>query len=267
MTELQHNHLPVSFSVVIPVYNGAAFIERAIESCLQQTVMPEKVIIVDDASTDETAGVVTNVLSGLIQYVRNEHNRGPAYSRNRGMQLATSSWIAFLDADDVFHPDKLKLIRYCIEADTAIRAMGHAFSLASQDTPPPHSLRNADLLPLIHYTGRQVLWRNPAVTPSLVVAAGNGIFFDEQMLLAEDHDFILRTAEKFGLYYLPLPLCGLQRLPLTPGGISGNAWKMRLGEMQMYISYCKRSGKYLFLPLLLLFSLLKHFRNWLLKRI
>lgn len=229
--------------------------------------MPEKVIVVDDASTDETAGVVTNVLSGLIQYVRNEQNRGPAYSRNRGMQLATSSWIAFLDADDVFHPDKLKLIRYCIEAQPAIRAMGHAFSLEGQKIMEPRSPGREELPPLIHYTAKQVLFRNPAVTPSLVVAAGNRIRFDEQLLLAEDHDFILRTAEKFGLYYLPLPLCSLPRLPLTPGGISGNAWKMRIGEMRMYISYCKRNGHYLFLPFLLLFSLLKHIRNWLLKRI
>lgn len=267
-TELQHtNSSTIGFTIVIPVYNGADHIERAIESCLQQTLMPEKVIIVDDASTDETEAVVTNIVSGLVHYVRNDKNRGPSYSRNRGMELATSAWIAFLDADDVFHPDKLKLIRYCIESEPAIRAMGHAFSCAEQDLMQPGSFRKADLPPLIRYTGREVLWRNPAVTPSLVVAAANGIAFDEQMPLAEDHDFILRTAEKFGFYYLPLPLCSLQRLPLTPGGISGNAWRMRLGEMRMYRSYCKRHGHYLLLPLLLLFSLLKHIRNWFLKRI
>lgn len=229
--------------------------------------MPQKVIVVDDASTDETAGIVTNIVSALVQYVRNEQNRGPSYSRNRGMQLATSSWIAFLDADDVFHPDKLKLIRYCIEVQPAIRAIGHAFRIEDQKIPQPVSFGKADLPPLIWYAGKQVLWRNPVVTPSLVIATNNGIEFDEQIQLAEDHDFVLRTAEKFGLYYLPLPLCSLHRLPLTPGGISENAWKMRKGEMRMYTSYCKRSGNYLLLPFLLLFSLLKHIRNWLLKRV
>ncbi|MDB5210342.1 MAG: putative glycosyltransferase O-antigen related protein [Sediminibacterium sp.] len=101
------------------------------------------------------------------------------------------------------------------------------------------------------------------VTPSLGVHVQNGIWFNEQMEFAEDHDFILRTAEKFGIWYLDMPLCSLHRLPLTPGGISDNRWKMRKGEMRMYVDYCKRNRLYPAIPFFLVFSLVKHVKNML----
>jgi teichuronic acid biosynthesis glycosyltransferase TuaG len=66
-----------------------------------------------------------------------------------------------------------------------------------------------------------------------------------------------------GLWFLDLPLCSLQRMPLTEGGISSNKWKMRKGEMKMYIDYCKRNNWYAAVPFLLLFSLLKHAKQML----
>ncbi len=256
----------IDFTVVIPVYNGAVFIADAVNSCLQQSLLPKQIIIIDDASTDHTATIINNLLSDRVVYHRNEQNRGPSYSRNMGMQKVTSSWIAFLDADDVFHPQKLEIIQYCIAQNPNIRAIGHAFDLQGINSFVVDKEWKNKLQYIKYLTTRDVVWKNPLVTPSLAVAADNGILFDEAMVYAEDHDFILRTAEMFGVCYVNLPLCSLKRRPLTPGGISSNKWKMRVGEIRMYISYAKRHNNYLLIPVLILFSLLKHLKNILLYR-
>lgn len=94
-----------TISVVIPVYNGAAFVADAVASVRAQTVAAREIIVVDDGSTDATAEVVR----GLGEDVRYLHqgNRGPAAARNRGVAAAAGDWIAFLDADDRWTEGKL----------------------------------------------------------------------------------------------------------------------------------------------------------------
>lgn len=246
------------YAVIIPVYNGEAFVAKAIESCLQQTMLPDEIVVIDDASKDDTISIVQSFNSPLIKLEQNKKNSGPSFSRNRGMQLADADWILFLDADDVFHPEKIKIIDGYIRNNTGVKAIGHSFDVGllnekkifSQPFPQAKQI-----------TVREVLLKNPVVTPALCVHAQNRISFNEQMSYAEDHDFILRTTEQFGLWFVNLPLCSLQRLPLTGGGISSNKWKMRKGEMKMYIDYCKRHKAYPAMPFLLLFSLMKHARQ------
>lgn len=252
------NSVP-SFAIVIPVHNGQAFIGRAIESCLHQTMMPYEIIVVDDGSTDETSSIVRSFNNALIKLVPNEKNSGPSCSRNHGMRLASADWIIFLDADDIFHPQKIEIIHQCITRDPTIRAIGHSFAIIDNDSKAVASIHP---LPAIEkFSAGSILCRNPVVTPALAVSAANSIFFNEKMRFAEDHDFILRTTEQFGLSYIDVPLCSLSRQPLTTGGLSSNKWQMRKGEMKMYIDYCKRHHWYPAIPFLLLFSLLKHARQ------
>ena len=249
------------FAVIIPVYNGGAYIQRAIESCLQQTFLPDEIIVIDDASSDNTVDIIHSLSSPLIRYERNEKNSGPSFSRNRGMQLSSAQWILFLDADDIFHPQKIEIISYHVAQHTEIRAIGHSFDIICNN---PFAITSGwKQLPLQKISVNNVLFKNPAVTPSLAVYSENRVLFNEAMVYAEDHDFILRTTEQFGMWYVGLPLCSLQRLPLTPGGISDNKWKMRKGEMSMYSDYCKRHKKYFAIPFLLAFSLLKHIKQML----
>lgn len=249
------------FTVVIPVYNGEQFIARAIQSCLQQTVSPVEIIVIDDASTDRTDAIIETFDSAIIKYIRNDENKGPSFSRNRGMQLAVASWILFLDADDVFHPEKIEIVGRCIAQNKNIRAIGHSFDIAGKTLPGATDQWKASSWKLKMFTADDVLLKNPIVTPALGVSSHNGILFNEKMVFAEDHDFILRTAETFGVWFLNIPLCSLYRKPLTTGGISDNRWMMRKGEMNMYIDYCKRHKLYPAIPFFLVFSLVKHLKN------
>lgn len=93
-------------SVIIPVYNGERYLGEAIESALAQTDEPMEIIVIDDGSTDRSADVARK--SGAVRYEFQE-NQGIGAARNRGVQVARGDFFAFLDADDLWTPDKLRL--------------------------------------------------------------------------------------------------------------------------------------------------------------
>ena len=117
-------------SVIMPSYNTAPYIAESVRSVMAQTYSDWELIIVDDASTDNTDEVVQRVIQGeqksvchpersvsvvegfnseeRIRYLKNDRNRGAAYSRNRALREAKGKWIAFLDSDDIWTPDKLE---------------------------------------------------------------------------------------------------------------------------------------------------------------
>lgn len=104
-------------SVIMPSYNTAKYIAESIESVINQTYPYWELIIVDDCSTDDTDSVVANYLSDTrIRYLKNEKNSGAAISRNYALREAKGKWIAFLDSDDVWLPEKLeKQIAFMLE--------------------------------------------------------------------------------------------------------------------------------------------------------
>ena len=96
-------------SIIMPSYNTGRFIKETIESVLAQTYPDWDLIIVDDCSTDNTDEVVGGFLSDeRIRYIKNDTNSGAAVSRNRALREAKGKWIAFLDSDDLWEPDKLQ---------------------------------------------------------------------------------------------------------------------------------------------------------------
>jgi glycosyltransferase involved in cell wall biosynthesis len=99
--------MTMTIAVVIPAYNAAGYIRRAIDSVLAQTRRPDEIIVVDDGSTDDTATVVQSYGSG-VKLIR-QANAGASAARNTGINAATSEWIAFLDGDDEWLPNKLQL--------------------------------------------------------------------------------------------------------------------------------------------------------------
>lgn len=96
-------------SIIMPSYNTGRFISETIESVLAQSYSNWELIIVDDYSKDNTDDVIVQYLADpRIRYIKNETNRGAAVSRNRALQEAKGKWIAFLDSDDLWEPDKLQ---------------------------------------------------------------------------------------------------------------------------------------------------------------
>lgn len=94
-------------SIIIPLYNKRPYVERAIQSILEQTIQQWELIVVDDGSTDDSAGIVLKIKDPRIRLYRQE-NKGPAAARNYGIRMASGDFITFLDADDYYYPNKLE---------------------------------------------------------------------------------------------------------------------------------------------------------------
>lgn len=96
----------ISFSVVIPNYNNGTTLSRAIDSVLGQSHAAHEIIVIDDGSSDDSTAVAAR-FGHQVRYVR-QRNAGVSAARNHGARLATGNWLAFLDADDIYLPDRLE---------------------------------------------------------------------------------------------------------------------------------------------------------------
>ena len=114
-------------SVIMPSYNTANYIGEAIRSVMDQSYQKWELIIVDDCSTDHTDKVIAEIADPRIRFLKNEQNSGAAISRNRALREARGRWIAFLDSDDLWRPEKLeKQIRF-------MEKNGYAFSYTNYE--------------------------------------------------------------------------------------------------------------------------------------
>ena len=109
-------------SVIMPSYNTAEYIKQSIQSVIDQTYTNWELIIVDDCSTDNTDEMVKSIDEVRIIYLKNEKNSGAAVSRNRALKEAKGKWIAFLDSDDLWLPEKLEKQLHFMKSN------GYAFS-------------------------------------------------------------------------------------------------------------------------------------------
>lgn len=114
-------------SIIMPSYNTAAYIKESIQSVLNQTYTNWELIIVDDCSTDSTDEVLETIKDSRIRYFKNDKNSGAAVSRNKALREAKGQWIAFLDSDDLWMPEKLEKQIYFMESN------GYAFSYTNYE--------------------------------------------------------------------------------------------------------------------------------------
>ncbi|MCK6482895.1 MAG: glycosyltransferase [Phycisphaerae bacterium] len=204
-------------SVIIPSFNSRDVLPDAINSALAQTVAPLEVIVVDDGSTDDTAEVVAR-FGSRVRYLRRE-NGGPAAARNTGIAAAHGEWLAFLDADDVWLPDKLA-------AQLATAEIEHADAVFCANVS--HS---GDDEAFICYDGgltRDVLL--PGLLQRNVLSGGGStalihrhVFeavggFDRAVNASEDRDLFIRVADAFRVAYVPRALARIRRGPVRYGG-------------------------------------------------
>jgi glycosyltransferase involved in cell wall biosynthesis len=114
----------VLISILLPVHNGALYLEKAIDSLLAQTYTHFELLIINDGSTDDTEKIVQGYNDTRISYIHNKKNIGLIASLNNGIRLATGKYIARMDADDICHPDRLQIQKDFLDSnpDVAIVA-------------------------------------------------------------------------------------------------------------------------------------------------
>jgi glycosyltransferase involved in cell wall biosynthesis len=119
-------------SCVVPVFNGERYLKEALDSILVQTYRPLEIIVIDDGSTDGTAAVVTSY-GAQVRYV-SQPNAGPAAARNLGLREARGEFVAFLDADDLWYPEKLtrQMARFAARPELAL-CVTHIRNFLSSD--------------------------------------------------------------------------------------------------------------------------------------
>lgn len=182
----------MSISVVIPAYNGARFLPETLRSVLAQTLRPDEVLVVDDGSTDGTAAVA-KAFGPLVRVFRRTNARQGA-SRNFGAEQASSEWIAFVDHDDLWAPEKLERQMQALAANPTADLCYTARVHFGEDRGPNKPQATVPVPPAGHV--RDALFRNTTFLPSSVVirrstflAAGG---FDTSFRIVEDWDLWLR---------------------------------------------------------------------------
>lgn len=240
-------------SVVIPMYNSASTICRAIESVLVQTSVAFEVIVVDDASTDNSVALVREHYGSKVKLICMESNKGPSTARNAGIGVATGDYVAFLDADDRWHKDKLRLVKEALAEHPEISFLFHKTTLVDVDTLP-----EAYCAPE-RVAFSRLLAGNFIHTPCVVAKRTEQLRFDESMRYMEDYDLWLRLASRYGVWFLNNRLTQLYRPVNSAGGISADRWAMRKGEMRAMGHLVKLNPMWAILvPVLWIFSLFKH---------
>ncbi len=260
-------------SVVVPCYRCVATIARAVSSVAAQTLRPAEMILVEDASGDATLQRLHALQAQYgpwIRVVALAANTGAASARNAGWNLATQPYIAFLDADDAWHPQKLEIQYGYMRQHPEVALSGHLCRQLPADaqgaTHWPIAWTPGDVL---HVTWCQLLLRHQFVTPSVMLRREMKPRFFEGARHMEDHRLWLEIVGT------PLPTVRLQ-VELTAvykpvygaSGLSADMWRMERAELANY-RYFHGRGKLSMVQLFLLqgFSLVKFVRRLVIVRL
>jgi glycosyltransferase involved in cell wall biosynthesis len=214
----------VTVSVVVPCHNDAPTVVAAVRSALAQSFPPAEVIVVDDGSTDGSAGLVEGALGDRVRVI-SQARLGPSAARNAGMDVATGSWTAFLDADDEWHPDKLRLQLDAVERRPGCVLAACDWTRGRLDDVHPRSVRERrvtwdDLVVLNRFQTSTV------VLSSEVARTIGG--FDPSLDGSEDWDMWVRVAARGEIVKLDAPLV---RYADNPEGVSKDLGRVYTSAM------------------------------------
>ena len=228
----------IKYSVVIPMYNNENTIKKAIQSVVNQTRydLVDEIIIIDDGSIDKSSNVVETII-GLGNYkikLINKSNGGAASARNLGIRLAKNNYVALLDADDEWLPNKLEIQNSIIENHPYIHALGS--NRVGEIIKHGENINDS----IYKISPFDYCVKNWPCTPSIIfekMLFKNDEYFNESMTHAEEGVFFLDlAASNSGLYYTvePLVFCGGGKPAYGYSGLSGNLKKMHEGVKMMH---------------------------------
>lgn len=186
-------------SVVMPLYNAERYVFKAIDSILKQSYNNFELILIDDCSTDLTMSVVENIFDARIKIFHNEQNKGIAYSRNKGMELAQGEYIALMDDDDLAPFDRLEKEVEFLETNPQIDAVGGRYCLIDEEDTvyqmSPEALVNPKFIKAAF------MFRDPLGNGSMMfrtkLVRDNSIYFRDKCLGMEDYLFWIEFS-KYG---------------------------------------------------------------------
>ncbi|NJM90675.1 MAG: glycosyltransferase [Hydrococcus sp. RU_2_2] len=222
-------------SVVMPAYNASRYVGQAIESVLQQIFTDFELLIIDDGSTDGTL-ILTNqyALRDRRIKVLSQTNQGVSATRNRGVQMAKGQFMAFLDADDLWLPDKLAAH---IEHFQANPNLAVSFSRVEFISPDGERTGQVSTSRLVNLKPEDFLYENPTTTMSNLIVRSE-VFaqiggFAEDMSYSEDLEWLFRAICHKRQGHPPWQIEGLDRILMyyraSPGGLSASLYRMEAG--------------------------------------
>jgi glycosyltransferase involved in cell wall biosynthesis len=251
-------------SVVIPCYHCARTIERAMASVAAQTLRPAEVILVDDASGDDTCDVLKRLQEqfdvGWVKLIFLDKNMGAGGARNAGWAAASQPYVAFLDSDDAWHPRKIEIQYGYMVAHPDVTLCGHDFRMLKLDVLPVWEV-NEGTSQTICKTA--LLLSNQFVTPSVMIKRDVSSRFNDRQRYMEDHMLWMCVVCSGGcVVKLEAVLAATYKDAFGVAGLSSRFWSMEQGDLgnyrRLYGENCINS---LQLVLLLTYSLLKFLRR------
>lgn len=231
------NHI----SVVIPCHQCAKTIDATVSSAINQTLAPIEIILVENGSTDETNCILQswqNKYPNIIKVVVLA-GTGASAARNKGVQLARGEYIAFLDADDVWHHQKLALQLDAMTRKNAVIS-GHLYQQIKNESFS-HSVEG-NISKFSMYSICDMLISNRTSTPTVMLKKNCFVPFDERLQRCEDWKCwveILATTNA-EILFLPLTLAAGSKPSLGHGGLSANVGEMHI-DMLRAIHFLKES--------------------------
>jgi len=198
----------VPVSIILPTYNRAALLPRSIESVLGQSYGDFELIVVDDGSEDDSAGVVARFADERIRYLRLPKNCGLPKARNAGLAQARGAYFAFQDSDDEWMAEKLDRQKCLLEAHPETAAVYADMLRVCADGRVLY-FRSPTIVPGRLINPQTRYWQSYmlALQPALIRhACFRELRFDERLPMFEDLDFYLRLAQHHALLHMPEPL-------------------------------------------------------------
>lgn len=189
-------------SIIIPVYNRLHLLERAINSVLNQTVKDFQLIIADDASTDNVMRIVKQFSDHRIFYIRHDINKGASAARNTGIENASGDYIALLDSDDEWFPQKLE------KQITVFQSSSSSLGVVYTGYQKINYNKNNIVIPNMRGNLSQEIFRGnligttstPLIRKDCLSMTG---LFDETLPSAQDWDMWIRIAQHYEFDYVP----------------------------------------------------------------
>lgn len=220
-----------SFSIVCPVYNSRAWVQRTLESVLALEVQPLELLIIDDGSSDGTPEFIGSFLKSrtprfTFSILRHEH-RGPGAARNVGIRAACGEWIAFLDSDDIWFPQKLAKVQKTISRYPDANFICHHEEMLNRDGSREllaYAQHYNDSRPLPAQLYQRNLFSTSAVTCKRELLLAHGLF-DETLMSAQDYELWLRLSPQLRVRFIAETL---GQYVERQGNITTGNWRRRM---------------------------------------